>query len=887
MIHMNKSTTFAGSVPDVRAAQTTAAVATENAVRKEGEGGELSANVTLISVAKGGKEGDDVTPFTAFTPITLTNADFLAEIFTDLSEGAHPIIAAKVGDPTALKGFMPQDAVHVDRVCRPDLNTYFNCASVYPGEDGQIAARLEYAAAYHAVVLDDVGTKVDRTLLGGITPTWELETSPGNFQIGFKLSPAIRDGAEVKRLQDMLKAAGLTDTGALGMVRWVRLPQGVNGKAKYQRDGKPFTCQLHGWNPDITYSANALIAALGLKKLAAQPEGKMPFRPASRTMPLTGLNREVYLPAADELPVISAFKEAGLYKRDIGSGKHDVTCPWVDEHTDALDSGTAYFEPSGDYPSGGFKCQHSHGGQYHIGEVLKHFDLSSREARNRPVIRVSPGGIHDQIQAAEKVLSLQGDVYQSSGMIVRVFYDEMAHDRRIQPLTDAELTMHLSKLCAWERINADGKWVPCDVPTRVITTLSKKADYDFLPFLHGIVRQPSYRKGDGTLLTQPGYDPASKKLAVFDTSAFPAIGHTREDAEKALVLMRELLSEFRFADPVDEAAALCAMLTAVARPSLDVAPAFHVKAPASGSGKSYLCDVIGRFTGDGQPFRMSYPVKNEEATKQVMAALLSAPAVLEWDDMNTDWLPHGSINRMLTSPVLTDRILGMSKTATVSTNTLVLGSGNNVGPIRDLCRRVLTISINSRTEMPGTIVYNGDPVAKVRAERGRYVMAALTIIEAWKAAERPRTSLPPIASYGDWADHCRHPLVWLGLPDPATALLAQMRDDPEAEEFGAMLAIWHRKFGEKAMTLRRLLECNNHDDSLIEAIQDLPVLDGGRINNSKLGWYFKKRVERIFGGFVLQKADCAERNAWTVVKVEKGEPSLPPLEQPSAATELF
>ena len=77
-------------------------------------------------------------------------------------------------------------------------------------------------------------------------------------------------------------------------------------------------------------------------------------------------------------------------------------------------------------------------------------------------------------------------------------------------------------------------------------------------------------------------------------------------------------------------------------------------------------------------------------------------------------IPHGTINRMLMAGHITDRILGVSKTATVNTRTLFLGSGNNVGPIRDLLRRVLTIHIDPRCATPATFSYKGFPVDKVR-----------------------------------------------------------------------------------------------------------------------------------------------------------------------------
>jgi hypothetical protein len=96
---------------------------------------------------------------------------------------------------------------------------------------------------------------------------------------------------------------------------------------------------------------------------------------------------------------------------------------------------------------------------------------------------------------------------------------------------------------------------------------------------------------------------------------------------------------------------------------------------------------------------------------------MTGPGVIEFDDMDSDWIPHGTIKRMLTADKITDRILGYSKTATVSTRTLFLGSGNNVGPIRDLLRRVLTIHVDPRVATPATMTYQGSPVSKVRELR--------------------------------------------------------------------------------------------------------------------------------------------------------------------------
>ena len=111
----------------------------------------------------------------------------------------------------------------------------------------------------------------------------------------------------------------------------------------------------------------------------------------------------------------------------------------------------------------------------------------------------------------------------------------------------------------------------------------------------------------------------------------------------------------------DKSAALSAILTAVVRPTLPYAPAYHVRAPVFSSGKSYLCKLIGAFAGPGISPPVSYPTTSEEATKVILALLLTSPAYVEFDDMDTDWIPHGVINRMLTAESIKDRILGVEQ----------------------------------------------------------------------------------------------------------------------------------------------------------------------------------------------------------------------------------
>jgi hypothetical protein len=310
------------------------------------------------------------------------------------------------------------------------------------------------------------------------------------------------------------------------------------------------------------------------------------------------------------------------------------------------------------------------------------------------------------VDTAELELANHGRHYQSGGLIVSIATDPATGDPSIQPISLSALTRQLSEVAIWEKyLESKDKWTRCDPPTRHTAILYDSGSFRHLQPLAGVARQPYFRESDNELVMEPGYDKVSKVFGVFDPQQYVLPEPTEEEARSALALLEGLLAEFHFVSPNDKSAALSAIFSATVRPTLSHAPAYHVRAPVFGSGKSYLCELIGAFAGPGGNSKVSYPRTSEEATKAILSLLLTNPAVIEFDDMDSDWKPHGVILRMLTAEHITDRILGHSKTATVSTRSLFLGSGNNVGPIRDLLRRVLTINIDPRSSTPAMLSY--------------------------------------------------------------------------------------------------------------------------------------------------------------------------------------
>lgn len=801
----------------------------------------------------------------------VSNAEFVAAVFPTLPEGAYAAVCSKAGDPTT-GGWIPSRADQYAANLPVDRNNYLNCSSFYPGEDGAFSVRKTQFSACHFLMLDDLGSKVPMDRLAGFPLSFLIETSPANYQGGIVLAEPITDAETASKLLDALIGAGLCDAGASGPAsRWARLPVGINGKPKHaDESGAPFQCRLVEWNPDKRYTQEQIVEGLqlDLAPTGHQKKATQSSAESDRTAYTDG--DDIHTPKAAENPVVAAFKARALYKTPLGSGKHDVTCPWVEEHTDALDTGAAYFEPDDSYPLGGFCCQHSHRDKYKIGKVLEFLGIAKTTAKHKPNIRVVEGDLHRVIDVAEMELAKAGRYYQSGGLIVAVSTDPTTGDPSIVPVSSPALTKALSQMASWEKFDKRcGNWVLCDPPARHTGILYDSQSYRYLPPLIGVARQPYFRESDGELVMQAGYDPISHRFGVFDARQFPLPEPTIEAAQAALAMLEELLGEFHFTEPTDLAAALSAIFTAVLRPTLPYAPAYHVRAPVFGSGKTYLCEVIGAFAGPAINAKVSYPTTSEEATKAILSLLITSPAVIEFDDMDTDWIPHGTIKRMLTADSVTDRILGVSKTATVSTRCLFLGSGNNVGPVRDLLRRVLTIHVDPRCATPATLSYSGNPLDKVRKNRGLYVAAVLTIILAWRKVNSPRAEVNSIVTYsGAWSDYCRYPLMWLGHPDPATSLLEQVKHDPDAEPLMNLMAEWHKVFGSAVTTVRKAVDVSGWDHpDLLDALREFPIEEKGGINRSKLGWILKKNADRIVGGYKFVQGKADGRVAWQVVKV--------------------
>lgn len=684
-------------------------------------------------------------------PIEVSNHEFLESIFCKASElsgtDSAPVCVSfscspAVACPADWYGFA-WNKVNEPKDIR--CNSYFSISAFRSDEHGKYRRKKSQFVGQFAIAFDDV---VAQTVAGKtkaqipwsqikLAPSWVLETSEGNFQIGYILAEPITDKQTADVLSKAIIRKGLSDPGAGGpSTRLMRLPYASNTKTEL-----PFRCLMRQWEPKLKYSLRQFTDAYDIS-LSETKKAKAPLPAKAKTVQTAYDGNAVWKPKPSVNIVVESLRSRGLIKSEIESGKYDITCPWTEEHTDQVDSGACYWEPDDEHPIGSFKCQHAHCQERNISDLLEFLGIEPEEAYMKDRIFLNPGEINRIVEASERILAETGLFYQRAGRVVAVYPQQGA--AALKEVNIHDLTLEMAKLSRWQRYDGRAKrCVPTDPSAKCLTALLESQNHKFLPEIEAIVRQPILQE-DGKIDLQRGYHPKTRLYCSYDPEKYqleekPFLG----DALKALAELRKLLEEFQFEDSSDESAALCAMLTASVRSLLPFAPMFLIKAHQPGTGKGVLSELIFLMATAEKPSPIAFPKDSAECEKLLLAELLKAPSVLFFDNLTSDLYPHKYLCSAITSETLTGRVLGESRTATVGTKTLILANGNNVTPVGDMTRRVVPICIDTKEEIPASRIFkNPNLLQQVRESREHYVSCALTIISAWINTGKPHTECP-------------------------------------------------------------------------------------------------------------------------------------------------
>jgi hypothetical protein len=254
-----------------------------------------------------------------------------------------------------------------------------------------------------------------------------------------------------------------------------------------------------------------------------------------------------------------------------------------------------------------------------------------------------------------------------------------------------------------------------------------------LPQLAGVVTNPLVL-ADGTLLADDGLDRQRKLLFLIDPAMHAAIPKLHEVNDDAVKQAMQFLTDDWLCDVLTDyegkAILIAAALSILQRCLFAERPAYLVTAGRRGGGKTTVVGMVVAGATGARPAAAAWSDDKEERRKAALAAYLEGPAAVVWDN-----IPRGksiscpTIEKMLTSETYTDRVLGVSKNATVSTAGVMIFTGNNISAAGDMCSRSLECRLETDQPNPENREFKHlDPVGWTLENRHKLLHAFYTIL---------------------------------------------------------------------------------------------------------------------------------------------------------------
>ena len=307
------------------------------------------------------------------------------------------------------------------------------------------------------------------------------------------------------------------------------------------------------------------------------------------------------------------------------------------------------------------------------------FGTGETAPRELPEVRIDHGTRTDHLRAAEDAL-LAGEhgLYQQNTRVVRV----AATRQRLQTgqtgevqtaveVSDTYLCLLMERAARFTRFDGRKKErVSCLPPLDIARAYLAMSGHEWrLPTLKGLIQAPALRP-DGSILDQPGYDAVTELVFDPQGEVFPPISAcpTRGEAAAALASLGELISEFPFVTTADRAVALSAILTAVARPTMQCAPMHAFSATEPGTGKGLLALVASVIATGAPAPAANYSRSEDEVSKVVGTALMQGAPIFCLDNIEHE-LKGTQLCTAITEPTPSIRVSGRSENVTVKSRT--------------------------------------------------------------------------------------------------------------------------------------------------------------------------------------------------------------------------
>ena len=383
-------------------------------------------------------------------------------------------------------------------------------------------------------------------------------------------------------------------------------------------------------------------------------------------------------------------------------------------------------------------------------------------AQSLPVIQANARPMRDIVREAMDALQSANNppqLFIRSGKLVYVGIDERQRPAIVDVSAD-HLRGRLDRAANFILRRESGD-VAAPPPMDIVRDILALPAVEWpFPALEVVVEVPTLRP-DGTVLSEPGYDAASRMLYQpapgLDMAPVPE-NPSPEEINLAVGLIVEALGDFPFLAEAEDgpnaswANTFALLLTPIIRPAIGgCTPLALIDAPQAGTGKSLLVDTFSVITTVRAASMMPYPRSEEEMQKALTSTLLAGRSIICFDNVESAFASP-TLALVLTAKEYENRILGFSENMVAQNRATWCATGNNIRPSGDLPRRCYHIRLDAKSSRPyqGRKFRHENLLEWIGEHRAELLRALLIIARAWFAQGKPKHVEEPLGSFEDW-----------------------------------------------------------------------------------------------------------------------------------------
>jgi hypothetical protein len=356
------------------------------------------------------------------------------------------------------------------------------------------------------------------------------------------------------------------------------------------------------------------------------------------------------------------------------------------------------------------------------------------------------------------------------------------------------ITRHI----AWEKSDRDGGYLyDAQTPAVFVRAFMELAGSEsMLPQVRGINTAPMVAM-NGAIIDGIGLDRDSGLYHQIEPAlrdCLPRDEITAADVREAVAWLCDEWLVDVLTNQQGKLVTISGALSVIERHLLETRPANLVTAGQRGGGKTTLIHMISMAVTGRMAPAASWSESQEERRKALFSYFRQGVAMVVWDNIkNGAEIACPEVEKSLTSPAVSDRVLSVSRTETAASTTIQFFVGNNVRFGGDMASRGPEIRLMTDDPWPeNRTVVHPDPIGWTRNNRGKILRCLYTIL-LYGCRNRPPEQVAK-TRFKTWWSLCGWPVE----------LAATLLDPPEDFDFTAIFKATEAQDTKAAATIHAL-----------------------------------------------------------------------------------